>query len=451
MTLICRPTAPARPTAPLVFPDTARLRPYQAEGARWLRARSERRANSLLADEMGLGKTAQALHAIAHRGRAIVVCPASVALTWEDEVARWRPDLRVVDLADRAPRESEICLSSYDGLPDIDEDVPWLIPDDLSQVTLVVDEAHRCRNGSAERTAKIRRLVQQCDVTWALTGTPMSGTPRDLRGVLVTFGLMTEAFGTHAEFKRLCAEEDEEIYVRKLRRTVTRTRWGEISSEVRERLARSVMLRRLREGLVEIPPVQWIEVPCPAPSDLRDHLDALSRKWETMYNPKELPPFELYSEATAALARSRAEIARELAEEVARERQVIVFSAHLDPIREVSRAGGAVSITGEEPSDRARRRSLEKFMNGSARILGMTIEAGGTGLNVQAAGAVILVDENFLPTDTDQAIDRAVRPGNCHDKVVVYRMTTTHPLDRRIREIHDEKRRMIRQAVGMRR
>lgn len=452
MTAIRRPTAPARPTAILAFPDPSRLRPYQAEGARWLRDRSARRMNSLLADEMGLGKTVQALYAMPHRGRAVVVCPASVAVTWEDEIARWRPDLRVVDvdLRERGPRESEVVISSYDGLPDVDERVPYLVPDDLSQTILVCDEAHRCRNASAQRTEKIRRLVGQCGVSWAVTGTPMSGTPRDLQGVLVTFRLMREAFGGQAEFKRLCAESEERVYVRKLRREVVKTKWGEISDEVRARLASTVMLRRFRDGLVDLPTVQWIDVPGPSPRDLRDHLDDISAKWESLYDPRSLPPFELYSEATAALARSRAEAARELAEEVARERPVIVLSAHLDPIREVGKVRGAVTITGEEPDQRARRRAIEAFTGGKARIIGLTIEAGGAGLNLQAAGATILVDENWLPTDTDQAIDRGYRPGNKHEKYLVYRMTTPHPLDRRIREIHDEKRRMIRQAVGMR-
>jgi superfamily II DNA or RNA helicase len=392
------------------------MRDYQAEGSRWLRQRLAAGRNALLADEMGLGKTCQALRALPRRARAVVTCPASVLMTWRDEAARWRRDLRVVPFDGRPPREGEIATVSYDSLP-------ARIGDDFSQVIVIFDEAHRAKNEDTRRTERVRRLVRAAPGrVWGLTGTPMAGTRADLLGLLTSLDLLLEPFpGGDADFRR--------------------------ADDVDERL-RQVMLRRLAGDLLNLPPVRWIDVPCAAPADLREHLDDLSDAWSEEYDADELPPFELYSAATAALAKSRAKAARELAAEVARDRPVIVFSAHLAPVRAVASLPGSVLHVGEGMTDQERERSVREFKAGRARIFASTIATGGQGLNLQTAGAVILVDESFNPTDTDQAVKRAARPGQKHRNVLVYRMTTDHPLDKRIREIHDEKRAEIGQTIG---
>lgn len=423
MRCIARAIVPRRATAPTGRVDLRGLREYQAEGARWLQARVAARRNALLADEMGLGKTAQALRALPRRARAIVVAPASVLLVWRDEVRRWRRDLSVGEFMGRAPREGEVALVSYDGLRRVGRD-------DFSQVFVILDEAHRAKNDQAQRTERVRRLVRRAGRgrTWGLTGSPMAGAVDDLLGLLVSLDLLEEAFpGGEGELRAMCRRID--------------------GPEVNERMGR-VMLRRLAKDQIDLPPVQWIDVPCAAPPDLRAHLDGISETWVQEYDPQELPPFELYAEATAALARSRARAARDLAADVARDRPVIVFSAHLDPVRACASLPRAVLHVGDGMSREMRARAVEDFRAGRADIFASTIETGGVGLNLQRAGAVILVDETWGPEDTRQAVKRAARPGQRHDRVLVYRMTTDHPLDVRIREIHDAKRALIERTIG---
>src|SRR5207248_1465419 len=62
-----------------------------------------------LADEQGLGKTVQALAALEADGAypAVVVCPASMKLTWEREAARWLPNRRSAVLSGRSRRGFE--------------------------------------------------------------------------------------------------------------------------------------------------------------------------------------------------------------------------------------------------------------------------------------------------------------------------------------------------------
>ncbi len=75
----------------------ATLRPYQAEGFRWLTRLAAWGAGACLADDMGLGKTVQALALLlarAGRGPALVIAPTSVGPNWIREAERFAPGLR---------------------------------------------------------------------------------------------------------------------------------------------------------------------------------------------------------------------------------------------------------------------------------------------------------------------------------------------------------------------
>lgn len=413
-----------RASAPEPPPDLTGLRPYQPDAVRFLRARLAQGRNAVVADDMGLGKTAEALRALPARARAMVTCPASVLLKWaQNEIPRWRPDLRVVDYSGRAPREGEIALTSYDRLPDD-------ITDDLSRVIWIWDEGHRPSNPDTRRTRRVRHLVGRCRASWALTGTPMRGTPDDLRGFLETYDLLLECFpGGPDEFRSMCS-----------------TKRAMVSPEVAERLRR-VMIRRLADDVLDLPPVQWIDVPAAAPRDLREHLDEITRKWREEYDPRALPPFELFSEATAALARSRIDAAIDLVRDVSRGAPTLVFSAHLDPIRAIAERFRCPTITGEEPDKRRRQAAVDTFMSGRADVLAATYEAGGEGQDMQRAGAIVMIDRPWRPMAIDQAIGRARRQGTTQKRIVVYEMISDHPLDVRTREIITDLRRLSAQAI----
>lgn len=90
--------------------------PYQIKGIEWLAGRDV----ALLADDMGLGKTFQTIMAIDINMGTIAIVPASVKYNWQDEIAKWRPELRCTVFNGRSnfrwPEPGEVVIMNYEVL-----------------------------------------------------------------------------------------------------------------------------------------------------------------------------------------------------------------------------------------------------------------------------------------------------------------------------------------------
>ena len=82
------------------LPGPCQLYGFQRAGVHYALNCFERGAGVLIADEMGLGKTAQAICTamLCAAKRVLVVCPASLCLNWEKEIARWNASACVTQL-----------------------------------------------------------------------------------------------------------------------------------------------------------------------------------------------------------------------------------------------------------------------------------------------------------------------------------------------------------------
>ena len=132
------------------------------------------------------------------------------------------------------------------------------------------------------------------------------------------------------------------------------------------------------------------------------------------------------------------EIAREA---MANERKVVVFSYFRDVLDAVAAALGADArgpITGST-STAERQRIVDEF-TGSPKpaVLVCQIEAGGVGLNIQAASVVILCEPQVKPSIEAQAIARAHRMGQVRT-VQVHRLLIADSVDQRMLEILGSK------------
>jgi superfamily II DNA or RNA helicase len=167
----------------------ASLYPYQAEGALFAAAAGR----SLLGDEMGLGKTIQAIAAAEllsrHCGaeRVLVVCPTSLKHQWQREIARFSGRGSTVIQGPRAARRQQYSdagspaawakITNYDPLSrDLDLINAW------SPDIVIVDEAQRIKNWDTVAARALKRVASPYAIV--LTGTPLENRLEELVSIV---------------------------------------------------------------------------------------------------------------------------------------------------------------------------------------------------------------------------------------------------------------------------
>ena len=71
-------------------------------------------------------------------------------------------------------------------------------------------------------------------------------------------------------------------------------------------------------------------------------------------------------------------------------------------------------------------------------VLVSQVQAGGTGLNIQAASVIVFCEPQLTPAIESQAVGRAYRMGQTRD-VLVYRLLADDTIDERMLEILSSK------------
>jgi SNF2 family DNA or RNA helicase len=122
------------------------------------------------------------------------------------------------------------------------------------------------------------------------------------------------------------------------------------------------------------------------------------------------------------------------------QRKVVIFSFFLHVLAAVAQRLDSVAgiITGAVPPS-GRQQMVDEFTKhqGHAVLLSQ-IEAGGVGINLQAASIVIITEPQWKPSTEDQAIARAHRMGQVRT-VQVHRLLAKDSVDERIREVQENK------------
>ena len=122
-------------------------------------------------------------------------------------------------------------------------------------------------------------------------------------------------------------------------------------------------------------------------------------------------------------------------------RKVIVFSffrSTIDAVHELLGAKALEPITGSM-SALKRQQIVDEFTaapNGTVLIC--QVQAGGTGLNIQAASVIVFCEPQIKPSIENQAISRAYRMGQVRT-VFVHRLLCDNTVDERILELLREK------------
>lgn len=155
------------------------LYPYQKIGVEFF---INNRGRAILADTMGLGKTAQALAYVAHtkKRKTLVVCPASVKYSWEDEAKKWtflKPFVMngQTELTAQMFGDYDIFIINYDILRKFSPLIKAFRFD-----CMICDEFHYIKNNSAQRTKEVKLIASTIQDVLLLSGTPLLSRPVEL-------------------------------------------------------------------------------------------------------------------------------------------------------------------------------------------------------------------------------------------------------------------------------
>jgi superfamily II DNA or RNA helicase len=398
--------------------ESLRLRGYQSFGARF--ALVQRRV--ILGDEMGLGKTVQAIATMGHLAangatHFLVVCPASVLINWTREVAQ-HSSLPVMALhgGDRARatarwrRRGGVAVTTFGSLGPLTRTPP-------KPALLVVDEAHYVKNPTAKRSRAVNRIAAGAERVLFLSGTPMENRLDEFQA-LVGHLRPDLASGMGAQRGVLGGHT---------RRAV----------EAFRRAAAPVYLRRNQQDVLsELPELvqvdEWEEF---GAEDGAAYRAAVA---EGNFMAMRRAAFAVSQPRDSAKLTRLLEIAREA---MANGRKVVVFSYFRDVLDVVGRALGAAThgpITGAT-STAQRQRIVDDFSSATTpAVLVSQIEAGGVGLNIQAASVVILCEPQVKPSIEAQAVARAHRMGQVRS-VQVHRLLIEDSVDQRMLELLGSK------------
>ncbi|MFF3525913.1 DEAD/DEAH box helicase [Streptomyces rubiginosohelvolus] len=393
------------------------LRGYQAFGARF--ALAQKRV--IIGDEMGLGKTVQAIAALAHlaaRGEThfLVVCPASVLINWTREI-RARSTLRAVPVhgAERVEAFADwreaggVAVTTFDALHLLPEGAAARVRPGM----LVVDEAHFVKNPEARRSRAVAGWAERVERVLFLTGTPMENRVEEFRSLV----------------RQLRPE---------LAPSVSTTHGAAGSRAFRRAVAPAYLRRNQVDVLAELPALvqvdEWEEF---GAEDGEAYREAVaSGRFMRMRRAAYAAP------GTSA----KLERLRELVGEARdNELKVVVFSYFREVLAAVGDALGPDAfgpLSGSVPPAR-RQELVDAFsaVEGHAVLLSQ-IQAGGTGLNMQAASVVILCEPQIKPTLEHQAVARAHRMGQVRT-VQVHRLLATDSVDQRLVELLARKDRLF--------
>jgi superfamily II DNA or RNA helicase len=422
------------------------LRPYQEEARSWALRLAALGLGACLADDMGLGKTVTALAVLLQRaadGPALVVAPTSVCGVWREAAWRFAPALQVVELArERDVLEHELApgslaLCSY-GL--LVSEAPRLAA--LPWSTVILDEAQAIKNPETQRHRAALSLRARFKMT--LTGTPIENHLVELwaQSAFLAPGLL----GTQQEFV--------ERFVRPIEQGSV-----EVQQQLRRLVAPLVLRRTKAQVLGELPPRTDVDWQVELPPEHAAVYEAVRRQAVGAIRAAQADPMQLLAELTrlrqaachprlvspeAPDISGKLEAFLELVDSLqASGHRALVFSQfvrHLQLVRErLDERGLSYQYLDGQTEASERDARVAAFQRGEGALFLISLRAGGFGLTLTAAEAVVHLDPWWNPAVEDQASDRAHRIGQTRP-VTVYRLVAKGTIEERILALHRTKR-----------
>lgn len=441
----------------------ARLFPYQREGVAFLASRGR----ALLADDMGLGKTLQSIAAAtwladnANVDKILIICPASLKHQWAREIEKFTDKKAQVIQGPVENRSVQyrtdrlFCIINYElALRDLS-----IISQTLKPDLLILDEAQRIKNWRTKIASTIKLIPSR--YAFVLTGTPLENRIEDLYSLMqvVDARVLGPLWRCLLDF-HVTDERGKVIGYRNL-------------SELRRRIA-SVMLRRNRSLVSDQLPDRTevsLDIPLTAEQqELHDSAMSSAGRLADIAKRRPLTPSEsnrmMSALQQARMACNAAGLVDKhtegspkldelcsLLDEICLQsnRKVVVFSQWAlmtemveHRVREMNL--GCVRLHGGIPTHK-RGDLTDAFQNDDAIQVFISTDAGGVGLNLQSASALINLDMPWNPAVLDQRIARIHRLGQ-KQNVQIFLLLAENSYEQRVAALVKGKRDLFDNVVS---
>lgn len=448
------------------------LRPYQKQGLSWISFLRSFGFGGCLADDMGLGKTVQALAFLLRekeegrlKGPALLVCPTSVVGNWVKEAARFSPTLNVMihhgTRRTKSPEkffnevhEADLVISTY-TLARKDAGLfskrPW--------AGLILDEAQNIKNPDSLQSRAIRAFKGHFRM--ALTGTPIENRLSELWSIM---DFLNPGYLGHAsEFHNRFAVPIERFQDQR-------------AADTLKRMAQPLILRRLKTDpkiISDLPEKMEMKVFCSLTReqatlyravvhDMMEQIESaegISRRGLVLAALTKLKqvlnhPAHFLKDGSALPHRSgKLDRVTEMLEEALSENDsALIFTQYrqmgllLQTHFQRSLLQPTLFFHGEL-SKKQRDEMVEQFQSGQARIMVLTLKAGGIGINLTRANHVFHFDRWWNPAVENQATDRAFRIGQTK-KVQVHKLLCLGTLEEKIDAMIESKKELTQKVLG---
>lgn len=438
----------------------ATLRPYQAEGIKWIKYLYDNNLGGCLADDMGLGKTVQTIGTLTliypgEKKPTLIVMPRSLLFNWQNELKKFAPQLSVYTYYgnERDIKEAmkhQVILTTY-----------ALVRNNIEEFRkekfhyVILDESQNIKNMTTQTTQAA--LLLHTEHRLALSGTPVENNLSELYS-LFRF-LNPTMLGTLDNFNSRYAtpiqKDGDKDALYSLRKKIF-----------------PFMLRRLKKDVLKDLPDR-IEQTLYVEMSQEQH-DFYERRRQYYYTQvhqaiaaegigkSQFVMFQALNELRriASIPESLSDghikspkleqLADSLMEAVSNGHKVVVFFNFIAGIEELSEIldQNGIDYACMTGSTRDRRSIVERFQNDpQCKVMLMTLKTGGVGLNLTAADTVFIFEPWWNKAAEEQAINRLHRFGQ-KAKVLSYSLITQQTIEEKIQLLQQKKAELFEGLIG---
>ncbi|HRP54838.1 DEAD/DEAH box helicase [Agriterribacter sp.] len=387
----------------------------------------------ILADDMGLGKTLQAISAtevMRHEykiAKAIIVCPTSLKYQWKSEIEKFTENKKICVVEGNlmmrmklyANEAYDYFIVSYNVAAN---DYSYL--NEMQADMLILDEAQRIKNWRAKTSAKIKRI--KTPHALVLTGTPVENNIEELYSLMQIVNPYLLGSLHHFLQQHQITDETGKVTGYKDLNKI-----GELLKDVMLRRTKKEVLKELPSRMDKNLLIPLTDEQMQMHDEFREIVAKLVHKWKRMKFLREedrqrllnnLNMMRMVCDSTYIIDQetnyqTKLDELENMLDEIIgmKEEKVVVFSQWERMTRLVSQMLTAKGIGyqylhGGIPS-KSRQALFTQFNNDPACKVFLSTDAGGVGLNLQAASCIINLDIPWNPAILEQRIGRIYRLG----------------------------------------